>query len=280
MSLWALALWAGLAWAQEAGPEPEAPQVEATGPGAAGDEAPPDTDAPEAVPAEAPVAAEVVVYGERLVEAARQEVIEQAAKDGYVREIRKKDRTILRHDQPWKGDVVLYDDGRLDIKRQPVRFEPPVENKTPASWLMCVFLPACIRPNGQLVSNLKFQGYKRTIMASIEPEVRTWNERISDFAIDAKIDRLPDKLEALWERGRSIDGATVHATWEERRRALFAYWDTRTDTAWGDEVRDATAAFIRGVVQRSEHPFGAAELATLDASRTSRLPFPVEPVGP
>ena len=265
--------------ATASGQDPEASDTDAA---PAADAAPADdAEVVASAPAEPFVSDEVIVYGEALIEAARQDVIEEAAKDGYIREIRKDDRTILRHELPWKGDVVLFDDGRLDIKRQPVRFEPPTERKTAASYLWCVLLVPCIRPAGQTVSKRKFEGYKRTVMARIEPEVRVWNERISDYALDKKVDGLPAKLEALWETGRALDGSDeVFTTHAARRRALFDYWDSRTDTPWGHEVKDAVAAFVRGVVQGSEHPFGAAELAALDAQRTTALPFPVEAVGP
>ena len=61
-----------------------------------------------------------------------------------------------------------------------------------------------------------------------------------------------------------------------RRAALMAYWGSRTDTAWGERVRQAVEAFCRGVVQHSEHPFTDEEIAAFNAGRPDSPPFDLE----
>ena len=220
------------------------------------------------------VSAEVVVYGVRLMEARRQEVIDAAKQDGYVREVRKGDRTILRHESPYKGELVLHDDGRAILKRQPVRFEPPFgKNKTAASYLWCVIVPLCIRPSGQTVSPRRFRSYERAALANVAPEIREWNDAIADVGLDLRLERLPEQMQALWDDGTPLDDGARISTYSGRRAALFQFWNSRTETSQGEEVRDAVESFIRGVVQPSEHPFRDEEIARLNRKRTVRREF-------
>ncbi len=232
----------------------------------------------QAAPAEAEGSAEsdggsteVIVFSERLVEAARLEVVGRAAQIGYTKALRKGDRTILRHELPWKGDVVLFDDGRVEVKRQPLQFAPPFKRQTPLTWLSCIIVPLCIRPNGQLVSQRRFIGYERGAWAAIASDVSTWNDAMAEYGLGLKVAGLPDRLEALWEQGTPLDGTdeTPLATPEARRGALLSFWDSRTDTSWGDEVRGAVEAFMRAVVQTSEHPYLSEELAAFAATQRS-----------
>jgi hypothetical protein len=84
---------------------------------------------------------------------------------------------------------------------------------------------------------------------------------------------LPDRLEALWEEGVPLEGSRTPATHARRREALLAYWDSRTCTEWGDRVREAVEAFMRGVVQHSEHPFTEEEVRALNDERRCARPL-------
>ena len=202
---------------------------------------------------------------------------------GYTKVIERGDRVVLRHELPWKGDVVLHDDGRMEFKRQPVRFQPPFNPDNPASWLACVLVPICIRPGGQIVSPRKLHGYERDVFETLSDEVTDWNDRIADAATERKTDGLPLRLEALWADGTSLDGTTQLATFEQRKAAILDYWDTRTETDWGDRVRSTVESFVRGVVMQGDHPYTRAEVAAFDARRLSLQAFPfgaIKPVDP
>lgn len=244
---------------------------------------------PAATPAEsAPPRAEddpqtVIVYSEFLAEQARKKVMQEAQDMGYTKVIERGDRVLLRHELPWKGDVVLHDDGRMEFKRQPVRFQPPFNPDKPASWLACVLVPICIRPGGQIVSPRKLHGYERDVFETLSDEVTDWNDRIADAATERKADGLPLRLEALWAEGTALDGSTQLTTFEQRKSAILDYWDTRTETDWGDRVRSTVESFVRGVVMQGDHPYTRAEVAAFDARRQSLQPFPfgaIKPVDP
>jgi hypothetical protein len=70
---------------------------------------------------------------------------------------------------------------------------------------------------------------------------------------------IPTELDAIW--------ADPGLTPVERRRRIYSFWDTRTPTPEGDAARRAVEAFIRGVVQASDDPFGTGELDALNALR-------------
>lgn len=235
-------------------------------------------EAPDTTPETGPE--EVVIYAELRIQQAREDLIDRAQSLGYTKVIERDGRTILRHELPWHGEIVLVDDGQVAVKRQPVRFEPPFAKDKPAAWLTCILFPLCIRPGGQLVSQRRFRGFEREAWEGIGDNVTNWNDRIADAATTAKVDELPPRLEALWEQGTPIDGqGAALATWEERRQALLVFWDSRTETEWGLSVRDAVAAFMRGVVQNSDHPYTAEEIATFNRGRASTHPLVLTPPG-
>jgi hypothetical protein len=224
--------------------------------------------------ADGEAAEEVIVYSQVLLERARREVLGAAKDAGYITEIRRDDRTILRHTKVWRGEVVMFDDGRVEVKRQPMQFRPPFRNVTPASWLACIIVPLCIKPNGQMVSKRRFQSYERMAWSEVQDEVTTFHAAISDFGTDVTIERLPGKLTALWEDGRPLEGGEVTLpTQAQRRAAVLAYFDSRTDSVWGDRVREIVLSFVRAEIQHSADPFSDEEIALFNAQRSSTRAF-------
>ncbi|MCB9682817.1 MAG: hypothetical protein H6733_15225 [Alphaproteobacteria bacterium] len=266
--------------AQEASDEGTDAPADAAAP-ASGEDAAPDDPFPgdrpahpEAAPAQVRSdVEEVTVYGLRQMLQAREQVISSAEEMGYTREVRGDGVTMLRHEDPWRGQIWLYDDGRVDLRRNPVRFETPFNPDKPASWLACVLVPLCVRPGGQLVSRRRYLTYQREAMAGIEDDVTVWHEKISDYGTDAKVDGLPDRLTALWEEGIPLEMGPHLDTVAARKAALFAYWDTRVENDWGFRVRGAVEAFLRGVVQQSDTPITEAELAAFNRRRQSSHPL-------
>jgi hypothetical protein len=223
---------------------------------------------------------EVTVYGEVLVEQARQEVVHELADLGYDAEVLDRgDRVVYRHAAPWKGEVVLFDDGYMQVKRQPLRVEgrevPWADANTPVAWAGCLVYPwACVRVNGALYSQRRWRQVEDQTVRRVQPRAETWGDRVADLAVDRKVEDLPERLEALWASGTPVDGGAPLATPAERRAALLAYWGSRTETPWGETVRRSVESFCRAVVQRSEHPFTDAEL---EAFNTGRLAVGLRP---
>lgn len=266
MSLWLLAV----ALAQEpAGAQvAEAPVVEAP----PAEPAPPDDGA----------AIEVIVYEQLLVEQARQKVYDDLLQAGYTERVRKDDKTIFRHPDPWKAEVHVYDDGWMRVKRQKVQVEgremPWAERNTPLAWAGCIiWSPLCIRPGGQTLGKKKHRNNEDRIVRWAQGDVEDWGERIADLAVKQKVDGLPQALEALWTDGIPLEGdGPPLATAHERRLALMTYWASRTDTVWGERVRDAVESFCRGVVQSSDTPFSPEEIRAFNEARPGQAEFSLE----
>lgn len=227
-------------------------------------------------PEEPAVSRTIVVYSREQVEAAREEVIEDLENMGYTRRIEKDGAVVMRHDQPWKGEVWLHDDGWMRIKRQPVRIEAPASAFGPrnsaGSWAGCILLPfRCIRTGGQFVSKRKFIAQETRAAEHVVEQVAAWSDKVADFRVTEKVDALPARMDALWNDGVPLEGEGHLATVDERKLALLSYWESRTDNPWGEAVREAVESFLVGVVQDSETPITPDELMAFNRrSRASR----------
>ena len=109
---------------------------------------------------------EIIVTGRLEVEAAKQEVIQDLQSEGYTELKRKKNYLLLRHPSNWKGEIRLYDDGWVLMKRQPIRFVAPAvpwaKENSPLAVVSCLLYPtACIRVGGQMVSRAKLVPKRR-----------------------------------------------------------------------------------------------------------------------
>jgi hypothetical protein len=238
----------------------------------------PSTGAEEVVVDEPEVeepALEIIVHGELLVEQARRRVIEDLQGIGYSTAIRKDDHLLLRHVDPWKGEVRVYDDGWVMMKRQPVQIEgremPWAPKNSALAWAGCVVWPwLCLRSGGQLVSERKLMGQKVRTLAPMDADIDEYGDRVADMHVDERASSLPDRLERLWYEGQSLNGSGVILLDVALRRAsLLDFWDSRTDTPWGNQVRAVVEAFIREEVQDGPHAFTDADIAEFNERRHS-----------
>ncbi len=217
---------------------------------------------------------EITVYGTPAVEAARQVVVDELKSLGFTRVKEKDGALVLKHETTWKGKIVLYDDGYLKHRRQGVRVVegPAKELPKGTRWLPCVVVPTACVNAGFTVADRKLDAVRDRTMSDLAPELQALGDRIADAAVAQTVDSLPSKLEALWERGSPllVQGPPL-ATPEARKAELLEFWETRTDTEWGEQVRAVVESFARGVVQTSDHPFTPEELQAFNArSRAGR----------
>jgi len=234
---------------------------------------PDGSDSPDA-PAEptdggrGPSSADIVVYGERKLDPERRKLEQRLLDRGYDRIVEKDGYAIFRHDESWKGEFRVYDDGWVRFKRQPVQFRPTRD--TALGWVGCALVLPCLKTSGQTISQRKFKGVRRRQTEATDDLSRTWGDRVADRTVDRVIDGLPDRLEALWDEGVPLDANDDPLpTPESRKAALLAFWESRTDTVWGNRVRAGVEIFIRAEVQTSPWPFTAAEIAAFNQRRTS-----------
>lgn len=267
------------AWSVARADDPPDDDPDAPEPAAEPAAAPEPAAEPAPAPKPAPAPYEVIVYGELEVAKARQAIVDRLAELGYDTEVLDRgNKTVYRHDNAWYGEVVLYDDGWVQVKRQPLRVEgrqmPWAKRNTPVAWAGCLIWPwLCLRSTGATYGERKWRSRETATVDGIAPKVLVYGDKVADLATSRTIDTLPDRLTALWERGTPLDDAHAPlATYDRRRRALYEYWVTRTDTSWGWAVREAVEAFCRAIVQTSDHPFTPNELQAL-AAENPELPF-------
>jgi hypothetical protein len=222
---------------------------------------------------------EIIVYGELLVARARKTVEREIKSEGYTEIIERGDKVIFRHPLTWKGEVVLHDDGWMEVRRQRVRFEgremPWAEKNSPLAIAGCFVYPwMCIRPGGIMVGKRKYRAQEGRTLSEVHHEAEEWAARIADLSVDHKMNTLPDQLTALWNDGTPVEGeGSPIADYADRRKALLAFWESRTDTEWGERIREGVEAFIRAEVQHSEHPFSDDEIAAFNEESIASRPI-------
>lgn len=211
-----------------------------------------------AAPPEEVESEEIVVYGEHRIQEARAKVVADLKHLGYRKVVDKGDRLVLKHETSWKGKVVLHDDGYLDLKRQGVKGTMPdtfFKDASPlVGWVPCVVVPtACVKVGGVVVGKRKLEHIENRTLRAVTPSVQDLQDRMADHATDQTVDGLPERLEACWEEGVPLFAVEAPLdTMEARRDHLLAFWASRTDTVWGERVREVVEGFLRGVVQGSE----------------------------
>lgn len=221
-------------------------------------------------------AEEITVWGDA-VDEARDAVVAEITGLGYTKVRKRDDRTVYLAEQGWKGKVVFWDDGRVATRRRGLSGKKmaPIGGTRIRPYPLCLIMPtACIQAGSWYVSPARWRQNEDAVARATADELVTLGDRIADASLADALATLPDRLETLWRDGTPLDGDAILPTFRERRAVLLAYWDGRTETAWGVQVREAVAAFVRAEVQSSDHPYTAEEQAAFEQTRHSAEPFP------
>ncbi len=228
-------------------------------------------DEPDPPPVE-----EVTVWG-AAVARARDAVEAQITGLGYDRVKDRGDHKVFRSDQAWKGKVVLTDEGTLQVRRTAPKFQEmePIPGTRFRPYPLCLVVPtACVAAGSWYVSGRRWGQIEDRVADATSAPLVALSEAMADQAVLRTVEELPDRLETLWTTGAPLVEGPVLQTEAERRAALFVFWDTRTETEWGDQVRDVVEAFVLGRVQESEAPYTLEEMALFQSNRRSLDPFP------
>lgn len=194
------------------------------------------------------------------VTAARQALLDELARQGYGRVKDKGDHLVLHADQPWKGRILVYDDGWATMK---------LSKTLIASWPRGTIFPPTLAGSFEVFpSKGKRMGIEERALEPAADFLGAYGDRVADVAVAVKVAGMPDRLEALWNSGVPIEpNGPPLLTTDARKAALLAYWESRTDTIWGDRVRASIDAFIRAEVQGSNDAFTDAEIEAFNARR-------------
>jgi hypothetical protein len=219
---------------------------------------------------------EVTVWGAAVVRA--RDAVERSIVDlGYDQVKDRGDRTVFRAPQAWKGKVVLTDEGTLRVRRTAPRFREmeAIPGTRFRPYPLCLIMPtACVAAGSWYVSDRRWGQVEDHVADATSAPLNALSEALADRAVATTVEGLPDRLEALWTDGTPLEPGPALATAAERRAALFVFWDTRTETEWGRQVREVVEAFVLGRVQASDEPYPLEEQALFQANRRSLDPFP------
>lgn len=215
---------------------------------------------------------ELIVYGDLRVAQAIDAVVEGFQDEGFTEVVDKGDYLRLRSDAPWKGEVRVYKDGWIRTRRQPVRVVAPevpwAPDDSPGAYATCILWPpACVKVGGVLVSRRKLRGVQVRAIAGVQDEIEELGDTVADREVEKVVNDLPYRLERLWRDGTPLFDEGHYATPADRKAAILDYWESRTDTVWGDHVRLAVEAFIREEIQYSDHPYTPEEVASFNETR-------------
>jgi len=210
----------------------------------------------------------VIVTGDAAVMRARDELFLSLREEGYVRHEREGDYTVFLNDVPYMPQVWLHDDGWITLKGQPPRIRSPghsfADQGSPLNYLWCVptLMTACVSVGTVALGPRQLQTIREDVVTATRDEVQTLSDAVIRQHLAQRLYKdIPSDLQAIW-----TDPALSPA---ERRRKLFLFWDSRTETDAGNEAKEAIRAFILGVVQSSATPFTAEELSALNGKRQS-----------
>jgi hypothetical protein len=208
----------------------------------------------------------IIVYDTAEVVRARDALTQGLRKEGYARHEREGDAEVFKHSVPWHPQVLVHDDGWIEFRNQPPRIHSPgksfADQGSLLNYLWCVptLMTACVSPGTWIVSRNKVNEVKGDTLDAIRGQTLSFGDAVMRARLQGRLyDEVPKLLAKTWA-DTSVPAA-------DRRRALFQFWDSRVEGEAGDRVRAAVEAFMIAVVQASKEPYGAEELATLNASR-------------
>lgn len=226
-------------------------------------------------------AMEVVVWGELACDQARDALVAELESMGYRVARRDGDTVVLKAPSAWMGRVTVTPDGTLTFGRPVVGFGtlpeetyahdprhgtddprvPTVEAGAGATfWLM--------------PGERKRDAVQRTVLERTRDERDTLLAVTVRTAIEAWVDQLPGRLDALWSAGTPLEGnGPALATEAERRAAILEYWATRYPSPEGYYVMETVETWLRQVLWERSPPT-EEELAQWDARRTDGRTLP------
>jgi hypothetical protein len=237
---------------------------------------------PPAPPAEAAAPEGTIIVEADALKRAMAQISAALAAEGFERQRDDGDSTVFLNRDTWKGRVRVFDDGYWLWEHQPTRAHAPGQDwgdEGPGwTYALCVVAPtSCLSPSSRLVSvsdGRKLALYQEQIALTVHDPVEALRKlREAEGRRDRLANGIPADCAAIWSDPK------LSAI--ERRAALFAFWDSRTDTPAGRDAQVAIVAWIDDTVQASADAFTAAEVDAVNARRSSAALFdPGIPLSP
>lgn len=282
----------GLSLAQEAPPPdevaaPDAPAEEVAAPEEpthpAADEDDDLLDVTEVDENGDPLYLTVTVVGEQQVRAAQDAVMRSMAALGW-KSRRKRDGTVVfRGPDGWMGKATLTAMGELEFSQPIIAFDgamaggskyenaPQTRNDAPVGGVGVSTLP--------LPGKKKVGAIQREIRDEVREDVLAYRRTIQLRHFSTYVSELPERLDALWTSGESLDGGGLVPDMAVRRGQVLDFWASRTDTPEGRTVSRTVEIWLRETVMSSPDPVTAEEARRAMARRADGRKLDIFPRG-
>ncbi|MCA9493490.1 MAG: type II toxin-antitoxin system HicA family toxin [Myxococcales bacterium] len=224
---------------------------------------------------------EVVVWGELACDQARDALVAELESMGYRVARRDGDHVVLKPPAAWMGRVTVHPDGALDFGRPAIGFGTLPEETyahDPRHGTDDPRVPTVEAGAGAtfwlLPGERKRDAVQRAVLDRTHDERDALLAVTVRTAIEAWVDQLPGKLDALWTTGAPLTGSgPTLGTEVERRDAVLEYWATRAEGPEGSYVMDTVETWLRQVLWEQMPPT-EQELTTWDARRSDGRTLP------
>lgn len=263
-------------WAQDAPAEPaetvESEPAVDNEPAAESDEAAAETvEAPPPAEEEDDVDLVIEVVGEAAVSAARDDVIRTMEDLGWKSRRKRDGMVVFRGPEGWMGKARLYSSGDLQFSTPVLAINGPREsggndgvargfdNDAQSGTVGISVAP--------LPSGRKVRAAQAEIRDTVQPLVLEYRKKIQGRHFAVYVGSLPERFDALWERGESFMGDGLVEDMDARRAEVLEFWGTRLDSPEGRVVSRTVENWLRNVVQNSDHPVTPQEKAAAEAKR-------------
>lgn len=264
------------AHAQDATPDDDAPPAGEVTPVDASGSLPGDIPDPSTWPVDGadaePEYLEVLVIGEQVISAARDDVVRKMKDQGWRAKRKRDGRILFRGPEAWMGKATLMPTGDLNFTIPALAldglggidatYDPSktANNDVKGGTVGASFsLPA-----GEARKVRALQG---EVYDAVKPQVDDLRNKLAMRSFSAKVSELPERLDALWERGESLDGGSTVTDPAKKRAQVLDYWSTRTDTPEGRTISRTVEIWLRQTVMDSADPVTPEEAAAAEERR-------------
>jgi hypothetical protein len=197
---------------------------------------------------------EMIIFGEREVDIRRKNLEDHLYNSGYREGIKKEGRTVYRPETSWKPSVVVYENGFVELKRTPPRFESYLKHRNDIwKYLACVppFTIMCVDVNGWMINERKLQYAKEDIVVETHSDVIAWQEALEKMGMEERINNtIPLMLDTVWKQGLLPDGTTTSDP-QERLDWIVNFYQNRLCNEYGMMVRDVITTYVEEEISTS-----------------------------
>jgi hypothetical protein len=227
-------------------------------------------------PGQDEISEEVLVIGNQVIAARRDDVVRSMEDLGWKARRRRDGIVTFRPPQSWMGKAHLLTTGDLDFTQPVLAFngarnagggydnQNARDNDQQAGTVGVSVSPL---PDRRVVRSTQVR-----IRETMADSVMAYRRAIQGQHLARVLQEIPDRLDGVWTDGLAYDG-TVLSSVEDRRAWILAYWATRTATPEGLAVCRVIEAWLREVIQLSDHPITDAERKATEARRSDGRPL-------